>query len=179
MILHKVTVDSRLEVNAAKAALVGWFPTIGFRLESPAFLSELQFGRGSLGGNAVAVDPRKIRATVAVTLSPTGSGCRVEMEWKVVTGGQLVTRPSIDYWRAEVAAAERVAKGEPVDAQALEDQKRRTIRADILRLSVFSVALLVPFGIGLFVPNAKTPMWIAAAVLGTAVYWSFRAPRRL
>ncbi|MGV3615873.1 MAG: hypothetical protein ACO1SV_11110 [Fimbriimonas sp.] len=179
MIRHAVVVESKLAPAAARASFLAWSQSVGYRPATPAFLSSIQFERGSIGWNAVTVNPQRWRSDLSAKFDPDGDGSRVELEWKIVTAGQLVTRVDVDYWRYEVAQATAAAQGGPVDPAETNHLQKRAVSGNVWRALLLTTVSLGPLVLGIFMYQLWLPLTLLAVLLSAGTYIGMRSPRRL
>lgn len=181
MINHQIQFESPQDLGLVRANLVSWLQAIGYRLATPPFLADLVFERGSAVGNATAVDPQKWLSKLTAEFRPRdGGGCHVSVKWQVVTAGQLVTKPDIEYWRMEVVSVHAAANGQSPDLVQFNRARAAAKNGLLWRVGVVVVLLIVPGVAAAFSPYPLNFLLYALmAVLGFATYFGFRAPRRL
>lgn len=177
MIQHESVLRSPLPVPAARAAVLLWCQTIGYRLTSPPFLSSVELERGSWAGNFGSLNPRTWRSKIRVSFRPSEPGCEIQIDWTVTTTGQVGTKADIVFWTYEVARTQEAAVGRQPDGRALLQQASKAQGGNTWRALLFSFSLLGPLIGFSFISG-----WLglgSAAVLGSATWLVFRAPRTL
>lgn len=180
MIHHKIAFDVPLELAQTRLNVVNWLQGVHYRLATPPFLSDLVFERGSAMGNATAVNPQKWRSIVTAAFRTGEDGrTRVELEWKVTTAGQIVTKIDIDYWRSEVGGTQAAAEGNAPDLVAFEQKRREASSKYVAVIVALTSVIVVPAILVLFFPAYGWPLYALSAVLGIGTYFTFRAPRKL
>jgi len=179
MIRHEVAVSTPLAVAAARGSLLLWCQTMGYRLSSPPFLSAVEVERGSWAGNVGSLNPKTWRSKIRATFQPHENGCDVSLEWFVTTAGQVGTKADIVFWTYEVRKTLDSAVGIQPDAREYAREAKKAQLGNTWRALIFTASLLVPL-IGVWVVTDSGAIALAAAaVLGTATWIVFRAPRSL
>lgn len=180
MLHHKIAFDVPLDLANARVGVVNWLQGIGYKLATPPFLTDLAFERGSGFGNATAVNPQKWRSKVTATFrTPEEGRTRVEVEWNVVTAGQMVTKFDIAYWRSEVAGTQAAAEGRMPNLAEFERERQKASNAYLVRIVALTTVTVAPLLVSIFTRGNTVPLYVLTAVLGLGMYFAFRAPRRL
>lgn len=127
-------------------------------------LKVMEFERGAVGANWLAVSPRLWRTIAKIYVYAADDGkSKVTVQWNIATVGQLVAIWEIEYWRSELGELEKALSTGAFEIDPVEKMAYRSfVRSAILFVIGGLISALAGIGIGLL---TKNPKWGVAAFL--------------
>lgn len=156
--------------------MVTWLQSAGYRLTSAPFLSSIEASRGSVMGNLGSLNPKTWVSRVRATFTALENGCEIEIDWRISTLGQVVTKTDMEYWAYEMERTMGAALGAMPNMDEFLAISKRAASGNVWRALIFTVAILLPLIFALFVMPWYGALLITA-LTGTAAWLALRAPR--